>query len=121
MNPSEVRWMRGSLVFVWLVTAAVSLWEMHGQGRELLRVGGVADASVSDALIASGAALDALLGAWLWFRPARLAYLSALGALLGMTLVATVLLPTLWLHPLGPLTKNAPIAAILWALARKIP
>lgn len=119
MNPSDAQWMRGSLVFVWLATAGVSLWEMHGQGRELLLAGGIADAPVSDALILLGAALDALLGAWLWLKPSRLAYLSALGAMLGMTLVATVLVPTLWLHPLGPLTKNAPIAAILWALARK--
>ncbi len=119
MDKSDARWVRGSLVFVWLATALVSLWEIHGQGRDLLLTGGVADASVSDALIVAGAALDALLGAWLWFRPSRLAYLSALAVMLGMTLVATVLLPSLWLHPLGPLTKNAPIAAILWVLARK--
>jgi len=35
-----------------------------------------------------------------------------------MTLATTVLLPTLWLHPLGPLLKNLPIAALLWALAQ---
>jgi hypothetical protein len=30
-----------------------------------------------------------------------------------------VLNPGLWLHPLGPLLKNIPIAAVLWVLARK--
>ena len=33
-----------------------------------------------------------------------------------MTLVGTVLQPALWLHPLGPLLKNLPIAAMLWFL-----
>jgi len=95
------------------------MWEVHGQGRDLLLAGGITDVSVSDALIVSGAALDAMLGLWLWFRPSRAAYLSALVAMLCMTVVATMLLPALWLHPLGPLTKNGPIAAMLWVLARK--
>ena len=45
----------------------------------------------------------------------------ALLAMLGMTLVATVMLPALWLHPLGPLTKNVPIAVVLWMLMRRSP
>ncbi len=36
-----------------------------------------------------------------------------------MTLAATVLQPGLWLHPLGPLLKNLPIAALLWHLYRR--
>jgi hypothetical protein len=40
-------------------------------------------------------------------------------AMLGMTVVATVMQPTLWLHPLGPLTKNVPIAVVLWILMRR--
>jgi hypothetical protein len=36
-----------------------------------------------------------------------------------LTAIATLLLPSLWLDPLGPLTKNVPIAAALWVLARK--
>jgi hypothetical protein len=33
-----------------------------------------------------------------------------------MTVIGTALQPTLWLHPLGPLLKNLPIAAMLWFL-----
>jgi hypothetical protein len=33
-----------------------------------------------------------------------------------MTLLATLIHPAWWLHPFGPLTKNLPIAAILWVL-----
>ena len=119
LHPSDRYWLRLSLVFVWLWTAAVSVWELQGQSRDLLLAGGIADAGAANVLVLSGAALDALLGVWLWLRPARPAYLLALAAMVLMTLVATVLNPSLWLHPLGPLSKNIPIAVVLWVLARK--
>lgn len=119
VEPLEKRYLRLSLVFVWLWTAVVSVWELQGQSRELLIAGGVADIEVANALVLAGAALDALLGLWLLLRPTRPAYLLALATMVVMTLVATVLSPYLWLHPLGPLSKNIPIAVVLWVLARK--
>ena len=119
VEPLENRYLRLSLVFVWLWTAAVSVWELQGQSRALLVAGGVSDAQVANAVVLAGAALDAILGLWLWLRPTRTAYLLALSILAVMTVVATVLSPYLWLHPLGPLSKNIPIAAVLWMLARK--
>ena len=118
-EPLEKRYLRLSLVFVWLWTAVVSVWELQGQSRELLVAGGVSDTNVANALVLAGAALDAILGLWLLLRPTRPAYLLALATMLVMTLVATVLSPYLWLHPLGPLSKNIPIAVVLWVLARK--
>lgn len=108
-----------SLVFVWLWTAVVSVWELKGQSRALLVASGVSDDRVSNALVLAGAVLDAILGLWLLLRPTRPAYLLALATMVVMTLVATVLSPSLWLHPLGPLSKNIPIAVVLWVLARK--
>ncbi|MCV2370582.1 DoxX-like family protein [Roseateles oligotrophus] len=116
---SDTRGLRLSLVFVWLWTGAVSIWELQGQSRVLLLAGGVADLRLASALILGGAALDLLLGAALWFRPSRPVYLLTLAAMLGMTVVATLLSPDLWLHPLGPLSKNLPIAALLCFLARQ--
>lgn len=113
--------LRLSLLFVWLWTAVVSVWELHGQSRALLLAGGITDVGVSDILVVSGAALDALLGAWLWFRPSRRVYLLAMAAMVLLTLIATLLSPSLWLHPLGPLSKNVPIAVLLWVLAREAP
>lgn len=55
----------------------------------------------------------------MWLRPGHTSYLAALLAMLFMTLVATLLLPGLWLHPLGPLTKNVPMVAVLALLARQ--
>jgi hypothetical protein len=113
------RYLRLSLVFVWLWTAVVSVWELKGQSRALLVASGVSDDGVANALVLAGAVLDAILGLWLLLRPTRPAYLLALATMVVMTLVATVLSPSLWLHPLGPLSKNIPIAVVLWMLARK--
>lgn len=119
VEPLEKRYLRLSLVFVWLWTAVVSVWELQGQSRDLLFAGGVSDTGVANALVLAGAALDAILGLWLLLRPTRPAYLLALATMVVMTLVATVLSPYLWLHPLGPLSKNIPIAVVLWVLVRK--
>ena len=119
MEPLQRRYLRLSLVFVWLWTAVVSVWELQGQSRALLVAGGVSDTGVANALVLAGAVLDAILGLWLLLRPTRPAYLLALATMVVMTLVATVLSPSLWLHPLGPLSKNIPIAVVLGLLARK--
>jgi len=111
--------LRYSLIFVWLATALVSVMELHGQSAQLLAgVQGLNPASAS-LLILSGAGVDAALGLALWLKPNRVIYLAALAVMVLMTFVATVLSPWLWLHPLGPLTKNVPIAVVLLILARK--
>ncbi len=121
MNQVSARLLRASLVVVWLATAVVSVWELHGQSRELLAGLPTAWAGghvpwLPTAIILAGAAADAVLGLWLALRPGRQAYGAALLMMLIMTLLATAIHPAWWLHPFGPLTKNLPIAAILWVL-----
>ena len=121
MNHASARLLRASLVVVWLATAVVSVWELHGQSRELLAGLPTAWAEghapwLPTAIILAGAAADAVLGLWLALRPGRKAYGAALLMMLAMTLLATAIQPAWWLHPFGPLTKNLPIAAILWVL-----
>ena len=121
MNQVSARLLRASLVVVWLATAVVSVWELHGQSRELLAGLPTAWAGghtlwLPTAIILAGAAADAVLGLWLALRPGRKAYGAALLMMLAMTLLATAIQPAWWLHPFGPLTKNLPIAAILWVL-----
>lgn len=113
--------LRFSLVFVWLATALASVWELEGQSRAVLNAAGVHDAWLVRSLVLSGAALDAVLGLALWLRPVPRTYLAALAVMLLMTLLASVLDPSLWLHPLGPLTKNIPMAVMLWVLAKTPP
>ena len=121
MNRASAQLLRASRVVVWLATAVVSVWELHGQSRELLA--GLPTAWTEGntswlptAIILAGAAADAVLGLWLALRPGRKAYGAALLVMLAMTLLATAIHPAWWLHPFGPLTKNLPIAAILWVL-----
>jgi hypothetical protein len=110
--------LRFSLVFVWLATAIVSVWELHDQSTQVLSATGIQNPSLMHLLILGGAAVDALLGLAMWCMPGRRTYLAALAFMLSTTLIATMLQPSLWLHPLGPLTKNIPIAAVLWILAK---
>ena len=123
LPPAAERLLRHSLIAVWLITAAVSVSELHGQSRDLLA--GLPAAwntpGVATALILAGAAADAALGVWMACRPGRVAYAAALLLMATMTVLATVIQPGLWLHPLGPLTKNLPIAAILWVLLQGTP
>ena len=113
--------LRWSLVWVWLTSAVVSIWERDGQSTALLHSAGLRDPLTIAALVWVGAGLDAVLGLAMCFKPARVTYLAALAATLLMTLVATALLPELWLHPLGPLTKNLPLVVMLVLLARQTP
>ncbi|MET3493911.1 DoxX-like family protein [Variovorax boronicumulans] len=117
---NDDRLLRLSLVAVWLFTAFASVVELNGQSRQVLADAGIASPPwLVQLLILGGAVADLVIGLALWLRPGRASYLAALGLMLLMTAVATVLQPTLWLHPLGPLLKNLPIAALLWHLYRR--
>lgn len=112
----EIRVLRLSLAAVWLLTALTSLWELNGQSQALLHQAGIYDLRLARLLVIAGAGVDLLLGLALWRWPGRLSYGLAAVGMLVMTAVASWLLPSLWLDPLGPLLKNLPIAAVLWLL-----
>lgn len=118
MTPLEQGVARASLIALWLGTAAVSLLELRGQSTALLVQAGLAAGPLADALVIAGSALDIVLGLLLWLRPGRSSAWLALTGMALMTGVATALLPALWLHPLGPLLKNLPVASLLWLLTR---
>ena len=116
MNKAQSRLLRYSLVFVWLATAVVSVWELDGQSRQLLATLPFNSTQLVTALVLAGAAADAVVGLWIALWPGRAAYAVALLLMVAMTLLATAIEPGWWLHPFGPLTKNIPIAAILIVL-----
>lgn len=118
-RPTTLGVLRAGVVFVWLATALVSVVELDGQSSELLTQAGWTDPFVIRTVILVGAGIDLLLGLAMALRPSRGVYRMALAMMGLMTVVATVLVPMLWLHPLGPLTKNIPIAACLWVLFRE--
>lgn len=103
-----------SIVAVWLMTAWVSWFDCYGFGVALLAQSGIEHAALRSALIDAGVIWDAVIGVGLLLWPSQRMYRWALLGMLVMTVVATVLQPALWSHPLGPLFKNLPIAAVLW-------
>lgn len=114
------RLLRTSLVLVWLATGIISLMELDGQSRQVLVDAGISSPQwLVQALIGAGAVADIVIGLALWLRPSRAVFLTALALMAIMTITATVLQASLWFHPLGPLLKNLPIAAVLWHLARR--
>jgi len=113
---------RASLIAVWLITAAVSLplYPLLTQGEMLLRAADVSTFWHGPWMLA-GAALDAALDLALWRWHRRSVYRLCGAAMLMLTLFATLLLPELWLDPLGRLLKNLPIAALLYLLHEDAP
>lgn len=117
MTPrQEAQWLRGSLVAVWLITAGVSVLEADGQSAALLAQAGVHSPRVASFLLWGGVAFDLAVALLLWRRPGRSSATVALGATLLLTAITTAVLPAMWLHPLGPLSKNLPILAALLVL-----
>ena len=114
----NLRALRLSLAFVWLTTAAVSVLGRDTHGLNLLHEAGLYNPDLNRFLILGGAFLDSILGLAFIIRPTSALYKISLGVMVIMTAIATVLLPTLWLHPLGPLTKNVPIAIALIILIK---
>jgi len=115
----QTRWLRGALVAVWLGTALVSVIDWQDTGTKLLQSGGITSDIAINLLIFGGALLDLGVALWLLLWPARNAYLAALILMLLMMVIATALLPALWLDPLGALLKNLPIAAVLLFLLQQ--
>lgn len=105
-----VRW---SLAFLWLWTAACSVWDMP-TSLSLLHGLDWADGTKRQ-LVCVASAWDALLGVWLMAGVRlRLCYAVQLLTVLLFTALATWLVPAAWLHPFGMLSKNVPIGALMY-------
>jgi hypothetical protein len=104
---------RATLVVLWWGTVAASLHDGGAAGQALLQQATGMGPGAALALVLLGCAWDAAIGLWLLARPGALAYRAAALGVVGMTLLATVLVPSLWLDPFGALLKNLPILALL--------
>ncbi|KJV10181.1 hypothetical protein VZ95_06660 [Elstera litoralis] len=111
------RLLRLTLAFLWIWTGIVSLGLFPiADSLALVAPLGVPD-GMSRALILGGGGLDLLLGILLlarwrvpWVGAAQLALMAAYTALV------TLFMPELWLHPLGAIAKNLPVAAATLAM-----
>lgn len=128
-NPASVQegWFAGlyllkplllaSLTLFWMGSGLASLGPGYGSGLALLQQGG-ADMLAAVSVLGGGVA-DLGIGVGLALRrSARLALLAGLALALLYVLAGSVLTPWLWLDPLAPLLKIAPVSALhLVALA----
>jgi uncharacterized protein YbjT (DUF2867 family) len=102
----------------WLATGVISLgpgWEI---GVGLMHEGGVQDPLAGWTVVA-GALADIAIGLAIAYRPtARFGLYAALTISLAYAVIGTILVPRLWIDPLGPMLKIWPVICLnLVALA----
>jgi len=112
---------RASLALLWWGTVAASLHDGGAAGIALLQQATGIAPGAAMTLVLLGCAWDAAIGLLLLLRPSALAYRFAAAGVIGMTLLATALVPTLWLDPFGALLKNLPVLALLALMTEKDP
>ncbi len=111
--------LRLSLSTTWLVTAWVSAFVYpRADSLDLLARAHVPD-FLAPAALYGAAALDGVLGLGIWLpRWRRAMYLAQMALIAFYTVVISVWLPEFWAHPYGPVLKNLPILALIYALLR---
>jgi uncharacterized protein YbjT (DUF2867 family) len=101
------------LVLFWIGTGLVSLgpgWEV---GMSYMRAGGAE--GIGPPAIVAGALADITIGIGIAFRKtSRVALYAAIAISLAYALIGTILLPSLWRDPLGPMLKIWPIIVLLF-------
>jgi len=107
--------LRYALAIFWIGSAVTGMLDLRGWGVLLvnqLSIGmGVALSVVGAACVVNAVVALFVFRAW---KPRRLAT-AQFFLVLAYTAIATLLFPSLWLEPLGPLLKNVPILAAIVA------
>lgn len=105
------------LAAFWLATGLLAIGPGYHIGAALLGEGGMGPAS--GPAVAAGALADIAIGAGIAVRPAaRAALYCALALSLFYAVAGTLILPRLWIDPLGPMVKIWPVLVLnLAALA----
>ena len=103
-----------SLAFLWIFTGLTSIFFAPEVGYEILETGGIAGSFANFCLV-SGAVTDIVIGVWvLSNKKKRLCCYFQVAVILIFTLLLTIIAPSFWIHPFGPVTKNMPILVLVW-------
>jgi uncharacterized protein YbjT (DUF2867 family) len=120
-HEAQLRWvlpmLRVSIALVWIGTALVS-FGLYPRSASYELLGRVGVPSTLQPLFLYGAAtFDLALGIATLFLPRRPAlWCAQLALILAYTALITWRLPEFWLHPYGPILKNLPMLAMIFAL-----
>jgi uncharacterized protein YbjT (DUF2867 family) len=95
----------------WIATGLISLGPGYGIGKAMMLEGGAGP--LSGPSVVAGALADLIMGVGIaWRRTTRPALLAAVAISLFYAAAGTLLLPRLWIDPLGPMLKIWPILAL---------
>jgi DoxX-like family len=109
---------RLSLSLLWLFTAASSFWWGRAIGYEVLATQEITGA-FADLCINAGSLVDAVIGLWLLTAyKLQWCYRAQLIIILSYTILLSIIDPSFWLHPFGPLTKNIPLLVFIFWLSK---
>lgn len=116
MNKSTHLLANVGLSFLWLFTGITSVFFAKDVGYEVLANGGI-DGWLATVAIYSGSLVDVTIGIWVLIGvQRRWCYQVQIWVVLIYSLLLTLIDPSFWLHPFGPLTKNMPILVLLFHL-----
>jgi uncharacterized protein YbjT (DUF2867 family) len=107
----------GVLALFWIITGLISLGPGWGIGVELMQMAGTGPLAAPGVI--AGALIDIVIGVAIAFRrTARLGLYAAMALSLFYIVVGTLLMPSLWIDPIGPMLKIVPLLVLqLVALA----
>jgi hypothetical protein len=101
--------MFGIFALFWIATGIISLGPGWQRGIELVMEGGTSE-DVAKLAVLSGGLADVLIGLAIAFRrTARVGLYAAFGISAAYAIIGTILVPWMWLDPLGPMLKIGPI------------
>jgi hypothetical protein len=109
--------LRFSIAFVWIFTGIVSfgIYPVEESYKLLSNVG--ISGWLAPVMLYGAAIFDICLGiATLVMSKRRLLWMTQLALIIFYTIVISWKMPEFWLHPYGPLLKNIPMVALIWAL-----
>jgi uncharacterized protein YbjT (DUF2867 family) len=111
--------LRSSIAFVWIYTGVVSLGLYPKEDSLLLlnRVG--IEGNLAPMVLYGAAIMDLLLGmATLFLTKRRTLWIMQTTVIVFYSLIISWKMPEFLIHPFGPLIKNIPMIALIWAMLK---
>jgi len=111
-----IKWAKYSLAFLWISTGIISTFISPEIGFALLAEAGIND-YLASFFVYGGSLVDFLLGVWLISgRGIRICCWLQIIVIIFYSILLTIIDPSFWIHPFGPLTKNIPILILIGVL-----